>query len=184
MKKIMIITLGVGKDIQNGIAKSIVVNNPNMIIFLATKESLSLGMPEKVKEAIKSLYYQQEIPPVHNLAKIINNEGNVKEVYSITFDAIKTAISKGYKIDEIYLDFTCGTKAMSVGAALAAFLSGCKSMVYIGGYERDSNTGKVITGSEIVMTFTLANIPLQPSIKLEEIFVKGPDELLIGPDKL
>lgn len=47
---------------------------------------------------------------------------------------------------------------MSVGAALAAYLNRCRTMVYIGGSERDAETGRVISGTEVVMIFTLRDV--------------------------
>jgi hypothetical protein len=37
MKKLMIITLGMGQGVENGLVKSIVVNNPEGVIFVVTQ---------------------------------------------------------------------------------------------------------------------------------------------------
>lgn len=150
MKKLMIITLGMGRGVENGVAKSIDVNNPDSIIFLVTPTSQQ-EMPEKVTQALQSLY-RQDMPPVVELITI-QNEAVIENAYESTLQAIYRATELGYSRDEIYLDFTSGTKAMSVGASLAAFITECKTMVYIGGFRRDE-FGRVLTGSEIVMSFT------------------------------
>ena len=157
MKKLMIITLGTGQGVESGLARSIVVNNPEGVIFVVTQESLRQKMPEKVEAAVKTVYHQ-EMPHVHAFPTVIYHEADVKEVYQATLEAIRLAQNTGYTVDEIYLDFTSGTKAMSVGAVLAALFVGCKTMVYVGGFQRDLQTGRVISGSEVVMTFTLQDI--------------------------
>lgn len=81
--------------------------------------------------------------------------------------------------DDIYLDFTSGTKAMSVGAALAAYLNKCRTMVYIGGSERDKDTGRVISGTEVVMTFTLRDVfgNYRPDVATDNVFQETPREI-------
>ncbi len=148
MKKLMVITLGTGRGVENGIAKSITVNNPDHILFVATPESRD--MPEKIAEALERLYHRA-LPPFE--IKPLAQEAVVDYAYRVTREAIESALQAGYALEEIVLDFTSGTKAMSVGAAVAALLAECYNMVYIGGYERDAQ-GRVITGTEIVMSFT------------------------------
>lgn len=177
MQKLMIITLGTGQGVENGIAKSIVVNSPEQLTFIATRGSLEQQMPDKVTESIKTLYHK-EIP--HYEIHTVKNAENVEEAYRVTLKAIESAKQQNYAPEDIYLDFTSGTKAMSVGAALAAFLYGCKTMVYIGGFQRDPETGRVITGSEVVMTFTLNDLFAEAkpqSVESEAVFRSGPKEI-------
>ncbi len=148
MKKLMVMTLGTGRGVENGIARSIETNNPDYIIFIATSQSQE--MTDKVAEAFAQLC-QQQLPPYET--RVLQKESSVDDSYYTTHQAICDAQQMGYLLHEIYLDFTSGTKAMSVGAALAALLSECQRMVYTGGSERDKE-GRVITGSEIVMSFT------------------------------
>ncbi len=148
MKKLLIMTLGTGRGVENGIARSIETNNPDYLIFIATSQSQD--MANKVTEVFTRLC-QQPIPP-HDV-RVIQRESSVDDAYETTRKAILDAQQKGYAPHEIYLDFTSGTKAMSVGASSAALLTECQRMVYIGGFDRDEE-GRVITGSEIVMSFT------------------------------
>lgn len=97
-----------------------------------------------------------------------------------TLKAIGDARELGYSSENIYLDFTSGTKAMSVGASLAAFLNDCRTMVYISGSERAPDTGRVVTGSEIVMVFKLHDLhddPSQPFKSIKEIGPFGPTSM-------
>ncbi|GAK51204.1 CRISPR-associated protein Cas02710 [Candidatus Moduliflexus flocculans] len=148
MKKLMVLTLGTGKGVENGIAKSITVNNPDRIVFIATPQSQE--MLEKIADALERLYHRA-LPPFD--IKPLSQEMVVDYAYRAAREAIDAALQEGYALEEIVLDFTSGTKAMSVGAAVAALLAECYNMVYIGGYERDAQ-GRVITGTEIVMSFT------------------------------
>jgi len=148
MKKLMVLTLGTGNGVENGIAKSITVNNPDQILFIATPASQE--MPDKIANALERLYHRA-LPPFE--VRPLSQEAVVDYAYRATREAIDSALQQGYALEEIVLDFTSGTKAMSVGAAVAALLAECYNMVYIGGYERDAQ-GRVITGTEIVMSFT------------------------------
>ena len=148
MKKLMILTIGTGKGVENGIAKSITVNNPERIVFIATPQSQE--MLPKIEDALKCLYHRT-LPSFD--IKPLSQEMVVDSAYRAAREAIDSALQAGYALEEIVLDFTSGTKAMSVGAAAAALLAECYNMVYIGGYERDAQ-GRVITGTEIVMSFT------------------------------
>ena len=148
MKKLMILTIGTGKGVENGLAKSIDMNNPEQIVFIATPESEA--MVDQIGAAFEHLYHRT-LPP-HQIIRL-NKESYVEAAYLAACEAIAQARRMGYALEEITLDFTSGTKAMSVGAALAALLSECEKMSYIGGFERDPH-GRVVTGTEIVMAFT------------------------------
>lgn len=184
MKKFMLITLGTGNGVENGIAKSISANKPDGIIFIKTHEGVKRQMPELVAQALQNLY-KGDMPEVYQTDVVLQDEANVKEAYRVTLQSIEFVREHGYGLDEIVLDFTSGTKAMTVGAALAAFLTGCRTMVYIGGFQRDATTGRVITGSEEVITFTLNDLPesYAPQAEvLEKMFTTDPHEInLIYP---
>ena len=152
MKKMMIITLGTGSSVEHGISASIEVHNPDEIIFIATENSqVTAG---KVQETLQRRAHQ-EMPP-HALM-LVTKESSVDDAYCVTRDAIEAALRKGYARHHIFLDFTSGTKAMSVGAGLAALLAECQKMVYIGGKNRDA-AGRVMTGYEEVTTSAPSNV--------------------------
>ncbi len=156
MATFMIITLGTGRGVENGIAKSIRHNQPREISFVATEESKEV-MPQKVVEVLNTKF---SMPMPRYTVKVIDHAADIEDVFRVTSGAIQEARQQGYGLDDILLDFTSGTKAMSVGAGLAAFLSGCRKMVYVGGFQRDRDTGRVVTDKELVMTFTLKDLPL------------------------
>lgn len=148
MQKLMIITLGTGRGVENGLAKSILANKPDRLIFLATTESRQ-EMPEKIKQVIETTY-SRKMPPAE--IECIEDAENIENAYLTTLKVFEWAEQQGYAIDDIYLDFTSGTKAMSSGATLAAFLKDCKNLVYIGGGQRDE-AGRVISCTEVVHIF-------------------------------
>lgn len=176
MKKYMIITLGTGQGVEHGIAKSIVVNRPDNIIFIATKESVEQDMPQKISQMMRT-HFKRDLPEYR--MKLVDDPQNVEKVFQVTYEAIGMAQQGGAAREDIYLDFTSGTKAMSVGAALAAYLNKCRTMVYIGGSERDKDTGRVISGTEVVMTFTLRDVfgNYRPDVATDNVFQETPREI-------
>lgn len=176
MKKYMIITVGTGKGVEYGLAKSIKFNGPDKIIFIATKESLDQEMPQKIGQIMRT-HFKRTLPE-HRIA-LVEDPQNVEKVYQVTYEAIRAAQQEGAAREDIYLDFTSGTKAMSVGAALAAYLNKCRTMVYIGGSERDPETGRVLSGTEVVMTFTLRDVfeNYRPNAATDDVFQETPREI-------
>ena len=60
---------------------------------------------------------------------------------------------------DVALDITGGTKAMSVALALAGAAQGACTFVYVGGEKRDTDTGRVVSGHEEV---TVDLLPQEP----------------------
>lgn len=86
MQKLMIITLGTGQGVENGLAKSIWVNNPEEIIFVTSLKSLEDGMADKVGQALNTLYHR-ELPEYD--IKTVQDAEDVEDVYRIMFEAIR-----------------------------------------------------------------------------------------------
>lgn len=144
MAKVMIISLGTGVGVENGIAKSIKVNNPDKLFFIATRESKSAI--ERIESVSgKKLVYE---PPL-----IIDNAEDVEVCWKTTAQLVRSLIRDGYCPEEICIDFTSGTKAMSAGCVLAGASFECGNLSYVGGGKRDSN-GRVISGTERVIILT------------------------------
>ena len=144
MATVMIITLGTGREVESGIAKSIHTNNPDKIYFIATNESLAT-ISRIEKELGRKLVYEQPY--------LVKNPEDVEKCWQTTAQLIRSLLQAGYAPAEICLDFTSGTKAMSAGAVLAGVSLECGYLSYVGGGERDA-TGRVITGTERVITLT------------------------------
>ena len=144
MPKILIITLGTGDGVENGIAKSIKTNHPDIIHFLAT--SRSKGTIAKIEEV---LGYKLEEENVF----LIPDGDNIEECRKSSSDLIRKYLNDGHSPKDIFVDFTSGTKAMSAGAVLVAIELECENLSYVCG-KRDLSTGRVIKGSEKVVILT------------------------------
>ena len=101
----MILTVGIGRGVESGIAASIRQNNPDFIMFLATNKSKETI--RKVEEILGRKFRQEEYG-----IKIISREDDAEECYRIAKDAIKQLKNNYY----ITVDFTSGTKAMTGGS--------------------------------------------------------------------
>jgi CRISPR-associated protein (TIGR02710 family) len=144
MAKVMIISLGTGVGVENGISKSIKANNPDKIFFIVTKESKS--SIERIESVSgKKLVYE---PPL-----IIENPEDVEGCWKLTAQLVRSLVRDGYCPEDICIDFTSGTKAMSSGCVLAGASFECGNLSYVGGGKRDTN-GRVISGTERVIILT------------------------------
>ena len=106
MAKVMIISLGTGKGVENGIAKSIKANNPDKLFFIATEESISAI--EKIESVSgRKLVYEDPL--------IIENPEDVEGCWKMTSQLVNSLVRDGHCPEDICIDFTSGTKAMSSG---------------------------------------------------------------------
>lgn len=144
MAKALLMTLGTGRDVENGLAKSIQTHNPDKLYFIAT--NVSLDTIPRIEAAIGH-------PLQHESPLQVENAEDVEASWKTTAEAIRSILAAGFKAEDITLDFTSGTKAMSAGAVLAGVSLQCGWLSYVGGGKRD-DTGRVITGTERVITLT------------------------------
>lgn len=141
MSKTLIITLGTGPGVESGIARSIQTNHSDTICFIATRESLNT-----ISRVEKKLGH-----PLKCGDLCLMEEGDDVEACWATVDtAIRSAIKGGCRQEDIFVDFTSGTKAMSAGAVLAAIGLECGGLVYVTG--KRGSDGRVISGTERVTT--------------------------------
>ncbi|MBT9138186.1 MAG: hypothetical protein DDT31_00736 [Syntrophomonadaceae bacterium] len=146
MKQAMIVTVGTGigdteegvKSLARGITKSIENSNPGYVVFLVTKESKDVTLPE-----IKAQY--PEMPS--NESVLIGDMNDVNCVYELIAKKICELKKDGYRV---VVDFTSGTKAMSAGAVLAA----TKEFVDISYVSGKRINGKVVSGREKVLKYS------------------------------
>ena len=163
MRKSLVITVGTGigknkdatRSIAHGIVTSIKNSHPDSIVFVATMESEEKTIPE-IKRQLPDL------PPYELI--LIQNMNDVNEVFEKVSDKLRDLKKDG---QDVVVDFTSGTKAMSAGAVLAA-TSEVAMLSYVAGKRVG---GKVPTGSEQVMVYSPINgmISIQEKI-IEELF--------------
>ncbi|MCM8765048.1 MAG: TIGR02710 family CRISPR-associated CARF protein [Candidatus Omnitrophica bacterium] len=145
MSKAMIVTVGTGKyrkDIASAICKSIDHHNPEEIIFVCSEKSETETMPYiQCDGKIKNKKYSCEL---------LSDENDLEKIQFECGIIIKKVLTI-WTPDEIIVDYTSGTKAMSAGLILSAIENGIGSISYIAG-ERNSE-GRVISGKERIISF-------------------------------
>ena len=136
-KNAMVFSVG-GTD--SPIIKSILHYKPAFVYFFTSQQTHQLvnTIYKKVRE--NNFDFQYEL-------RITDDPENLLNCYKTALDAVKRVISKGYEKDNIIVDYTGGTKNMSVALSLVAINYCCK-FSYIGG-EREGPT-IVIDGKEKV----------------------------------
>lgn len=158
MSKALIVTVGVGEGIEHGICCSIRYHNPEYIIFLVTPESknkLQLVLNDKVME---NKNYECEM---------LTDSSDIEKVKFETLKIIDK-VKRKYALEDISIDYTPGTKAMSAGVVLAGVERRVGGLVYISG-TRDKN-GRVISGTERIISIepnrTYAELLFQEAVRL------------------
>jgi len=141
MARVMLISLGTGPSVEQGITYSIKTHRPDRVIFFATAQSA----PTQAK--VEGLLAEQI--PMETI--YISDGDDPNEIY-------REACSKLRELrqEEVLVDFTSGTKAMSAGLVAAALAQGIKQLVYVSGQRGPD--GRVISGMEKVLTLKPAEI--------------------------
>lgn len=138
MAKAMVITVGTGSTVAHGICFSIRNQNPEYIAFLLTKESKEKTMPIITKDKVMEGRNYSE--------RILHDPNDVERIAEESQKVIK---SLKYKSQDVAIDYTSGTKAMSAGLTIAGIKLKVGTLVYVSG---DRNTrGTVISGTERLM---------------------------------
>jgi len=157
MPRGLIVSLGTGPGVENAIAKSILQSNPEYLIVVASKTSLATL--ERVWTVLDRRFEKVE-------QIIVQDEQDVEECYKVAVEAVRGLRRKGLAAQEIALDFTSGTKAMSAGLVLGASAMEVGSVIYVGG--RRGPDGRVITGTERIVSLD----PLEPWLDQRARLVK------------
>ncbi len=124
------------------------------------RKALDEGRPSYVlfvvSSASKSQVEEKILPGLDYVPQYGYSEISDYQDIGICYQEIRTDIARwlgerGLCPDEVYVDITGGTKAMSAALMLAT-VERFKNFTYIGGYSRDANDlGTVIPGSEHVI---------------------------------
>jgi len=140
MPKAVIVSVG---GTPEPVAKAIAEYVPEFAVFFASQDSL-----EKIGD-IKKLLQEQGVA-VRTEVTLVDDVNGLLHCHTKAQEAIRRAIDKGYSKDGIVVDYTGGTKNMSVALALAAITHGV-SFSYVGGTERTKEgLGVVRDGHEQV----------------------------------
>lgn len=142
MLKAMIITVG---GTPQPVIKSIEEHKPEFISFLASQDSFD--QISSIKKTIfdKGFNFKSEIT-------LLDDINDLLHCYYKAEEAVERVRTKGYEKESVIVDYTGGTKNMSVALSLAV-ITHCYSFSYVGGKERSKNgLGIVINGQEKIFT--------------------------------
>jgi len=137
MKKAMIITIGTGFGVDNGVAFSVRQQNPDLLCFIYSKES------EKTLEAVLTKLSKKREEVLLKQFDEINDVEILYQEYSKYIDQI---LRKGYLPNEVVADYTSGTKSMSSALVSSAIAKEIGVLSYVYGL-RDEQ-GRVISDTE------------------------------------
>ena len=144
MKRALIVTVGTGTRpdvyIVKPLVKTIKDSRPDYLVLIVTEVSFSFGEAIAKELGLKDNSFSIEI------LKDFDDFQAVFRSINMVFDKLTTM---GFSNDEIQLDFTSGTKAMSSGAVLSAIYNHCASIKYITGQRKN---GVVVDDTEKFIT--------------------------------
>ena len=142
MKKVLIMSVGMGRGIESALHQSIKLHNPHHIVFIATKTSEATLDRTICGKKIRDI--------VENMCVTLEDGDDIVSSYGIIKKIVEDLLQEGHSPSEIYVDFTTGTKVMSAALAAVAVIYNLSSLTYISG-RRDEN-GRVISGTEKAVT--------------------------------
>jgi len=141
MKKAMLVTVGTGKfgsDIAGAICISIKHQNPDYVLFLKTDLSDVKTMPFIRENSVMEGRRYDELE--------LKDSDDVEKIATKCEEVIVGLSREGYPLQNMVVDFTSGTKAMSAGLTIAAMNRRVGTLVYVAGDRGEG--GRVIQGTE------------------------------------
>jgi CRISPR-associated protein (TIGR02710 family) len=158
IQRALIITVGTGTrpdvNIVRPLVKTIKDSRPDFLVLLATEASRGFG-----EEILAHLQW----PAQNQMTVILKEFDDFQAVFREVNQVFRELREKGYTPEEIQLDFTSGTKAMSSGAVSAGIYHQCQSLKYITGERRH---GVVVNGSEKFLTVNPSAIYARHDLQL------------------
>jgi len=158
-KKIMFITLGTGTGVGHGILFSIKMQNPNVVVFIVTNESI------KTFDELLVQLKESQLEIINEECKEVND---IEIIYKNFSAIIQKYLNKGFVKENIVVDYTSGTKAMSAAIVAVAIAKGLENFSYVSG-ERDES-GRVISGTERPNSFPVKRIVTENYLRLFIVF--------------
>lgn len=118
-QKILFMTVGTGygeegyKRLAEGLCSSITYNCPSKVVFFVTEQSI------KTLDYLKKVYYEKEEDELDQYDFVkINNPDDFNNCYEIISDKVNE-----YSKNNIVIDYTSGTKTMSVVIAVIGIIN-------------------------------------------------------------
>lgn len=127
---------------------TIVEHKPELVCFLCSQESVE--KIKEIKDGIANQLGEQCIQRDHKV--LVEDYNDVVHCYEKAQECFRKLKDWGITPEEIVVDYTGGTKSMSVALGLAAVRFGCM-FSYVGGSKRTKEgLGIVVDGTEQVYT--------------------------------
>lgn len=163
MRKALLITVGTGvgnkrdalESLSDGIAYCLKQHNPTKTVFIVTEESERDTLP-LIIEKTRLNTEEYEI-------KRLKSMDDIELIYEDCVRFIKELLNTGFDEKDIVVDYTSGTKAMSVGLGIAAATMDIENFSYISGKRVD---GKVVKGTERIMPIRAYKILADNKLKI------------------
>lgn len=137
MKLAMLVTVGVGSTVSDGIAFAIRDRRPDFVIFLTTLQSEEITIP--------NLLETLRLDPEAYQCRRVDDENDVEKCTLDFIKAIQILKNRGFDSEDIVADYTSGTKAMSAGLVAAGLEAAIGGLSYIAGERAE---GRVVSGTE------------------------------------
>lgn len=146
--RVLLVSLGTGPSVEHGIAYSLRTHRPDRVVYFATDQSVPTK--DKVEALISDLALTSEIVK-------LSDGDDPNEIYRQACDLLNKLGGEGVKLTEdVFVDFTSGTKAMSAGLFAAALAYDVHHLIYVSG--RRGSDGRVISGTERAISFSPSEI--------------------------
>jgi len=142
-KKVLVMTIGTGAtgtDIAHGLFFSIKDANPNLLILIGSQKSFETTL-NHLKKLIQQADLQIEIEE-----KIIDEVNDLEKLHFEYTKLIHYLVKNGYSLNNISIDYTSGTKAMSAALVSAAIETKVGFLSYV--YGERGEGGRVKSGTE------------------------------------
>jgi len=159
--RVLLMTVGLGQR-----------QDPETTLYSPISKSIADGMWTKVVllPSRDTRFHAEEIQRRHNQLTFeihalpeAGMENNADDCFAFFYEVLARLCSE-LDLRDITVDYTRGTKAMSVGVALAAAAFGISDWRYIAGERGESGTVK--GGTEIVLTTIPRSLQARTSLKL------------------
>lgn len=138
-----------GADIAHGLFFSIEKQNPDSVVFITSSESRKLTLPQLVSLLDK---WGKNIQKDEKIIEEINDFEKLHNLYT---ELIRSYISNGYEKQNIVVDYTSGTKAMSAALVSAGLTLEIGTVSYVMG---DRKEGRVQSGTERISPISPTSI--------------------------
>ena len=141
------------------LVKSIMDSRPDYVVLVVTQQSLRFG-----QDIVKELGLSEDSFSIEVLKEFDDFQSVFRSVNEI-FEKLRKL---GFNQNEIQVDFTSGTKAMSSGVVLSAIYNECESVKYITGQRKN---GIVVDDTERFVSVFPSMVFLLHDIQMAKQFI-------------